>query len=392
MRGYVARKGDRWYAVVYEGLDPVTGRDKRSWHPAGTTREEAEKLAARLAAELNGRNDKVRSLTLGVYLTNTWLPGKKINLAESTWDGYRRKIERHILPAIGQLRIRRLRAHHLEALYDRMLHPTDGSRPLAPKTVFEVHLIIRGALNDAVTRRLVNRNVALVAHSPKLRSIPKVEPQAWNAQQLQAFLQAAAGHRLFPAFWMLAATGMRRSELLGLRWDDVDFKTSRVSVNRGLVAVGYELRESRGKTSNSRRAIDLDPTTIKVMKAWRDWQRAEQEAAGVESDGWVFTNSDGKPVHPHSISQTFERIANRAGVPRVRLHDVRHTHGTLLIKAGVPVKVVSERLGHGNPAFTIDTYQHVLPGMQAEAARTIEKLLNEKPDSIAGRRSGRRPA
>jgi integrase len=392
MRGYVARKGDRWYAVVYEGLDPVTGRDKRSWHPAGTTREEAEKLAARLAAELNGRNDKVRSLTLGVYLTNTWLPGKKINLAESTWDGYRRKIERHILPAIGQLRIRRLRAHHLEALYDRMLHPTDGSRPLAPKTVLEVHLIIRGALNDAVTRRLVNRNVALVAHSPKLRSIPKVEPQAWNAQQLQAFLQAAAGHRLFPAFWMLAATGMRRSELLGLRWDDVDFKTSRVSVNRGLVAVGYELRESRGKTSNSRRAIDLDPTTIKVMKAWRDWQRAEQEAAGVESDGWVFTNSDGKPVHPHSISQTFERIANRAGVPRVRLHDVRHTHGTLLIKAGVPVKVVSERLGHGNPAFTIDTYQHVLPGMQAEAARTIEKLLNEKPDSIAGRRSGRRPA
>ena len=392
MRGYVARKGDRWYAVVYEGLDPVTGRDKRSWHPAGTTREEAEKLAARLAAQLNGRNDKVRSLTLGVYLTNTWLPGKKINLAESTWDGYRRKIERHILPAIGQLRIRRLRAHHLEALYDRMLHPTDGSRPLAPKTVFEVHLIIRGALNDAVTRRLVNRNVALVAHSPKLRSIPKVEPQAWNAQQLQAFLQAAAGHRLFPAFWMLAATGMRRSELLGLRWDDVDFKTSRVSVNRGLVAVGYELRESRGKTSNSRRAIDLDPTTIKVMKAWRDWQRAEQEAAGVESDGWVFTNSDGKPVHPHSISQTFERIANRAGVPRVRLHDVRHTHGTLLIKAGVPVKVVSERLGHGNPAFTIDTYQHVLPGMQAEAARTIEKLLNEKPDSIAGRRSGRRPA
>jgi integrase len=392
MRGYVARKGDRWYAVVYEGLDPVTGRDKRSWHPAGTTREEAEKLAARLAAELNGRNDKVRSLTLGVYLTNTWLPGKKINLAESTWDGYRRKIERHILPAIGQLRIRRLRAHHLEALYDRMLHPTDGSRPLAPKTVFEVDLIIRGALNDAVTRRLVNRNVALVAHSPKLRSIPKVEPQAWNAQQLQAFLQAAAGHRLFPAFWMLAATGMRRSELLGLRWDDVDFKTSRVSVNRGLVAVGYELRESRGKTSNSRRAIDLDPTTIKVMKAWRDWQRAEQEAAGVESDGWVFTNSDGKPVHPHSISQTFERIANRAGVPRVRLHDVRHTHGTLLIKAGVPVKVVSERLGHGNPAFTIDTYQHVLPGMQAEAARTIEKLLNEKPDSIAGRRSGRRPA
>jgi integrase len=135
--------------------------------------------------------------------------------------------------------------------------------------VLEVHLMIRGALNHAVKRGLVNRNVALVAHAPKLKAILKVEPQAWTAQQLQAFLQAAAGHRLFPAFWVLAATGMRRSELLGLRWDDVDLKKKRVSVNRGLVAVAYELRESRGKTPNSRRAIDLDPTSIKVLKAWR---------------------------------------------------------------------------------------------------------------------------
>jgi integrase len=392
MRGYVARKGDRWYAVVYDGLDPVTGRERRRWHPAGTTREEAEQLATRLAAELNGRNDKVRSLTIGAYLTGQWLPGKKINLAHSTWDGYRRRIDRHILPAIGHVHIRRLRAQHLETLYDRMLHPTDGRRGLAPKTVLEVHLIIRGALRDAVKRGLVSRNVALVAHAPKLRSIPKVEPHAWNAQQLQAFLRAAAGHRLFPAFWLLASTGMRRSELLGLRWDDIDLKRARVSVNRGLVAVAYEVHESRGKTLNSRRAIDLDETTVKVLRAWREWQRAEQEAAGVESEGWVFTNTDGKPVHPHSISQTFERIANRADVPRIRLHDVRHTHGTLLIKAGVPVKVVSERLGHGNPAFTIDTYQHVLPGMQAEAARTFEKLMNEAQSKTAGRSDGRRTA
>ena len=337
MRGYVARKGDRWYAVVYEGLDPVTGKEKRSWHPAGTTKEEAERLAARLAAEVNGRNDAVRSLTFGAYLTGQWLPGKKITLAESTWDGYRRKIDRHIIPAIGHLRIRRLRAHHLETLYDRMLHPTDGRRALAPKTVLEVHLIIRGALNDAVKRGMVNRNVALAAHAPKLRSIPKVEPQAWNSQQLQAFLKAAAGHRLFPAFWVLAATGMRRSEVLGLRWEDIDLKKKRVSVNRGLVAVAYELHESRGKTRNSRRSIDLDTTTINVLKAWWEWQKAEQDAAGVESEGWVFTNTDGKPVHPHSISQAFERIASRAGVPRICLHDIRHTHGTLLIKAGVPV-------------------------------------------------------
>lgn len=150
-----------------------------------------------------------------------------------------------------------------------------------------------------------------------------------------------------------------------------------MSVNRGLVAVAYELRESRGKTANSRRAIDLDATTINVLKAWREWQKAEQDTAGVESEGWVFTISDGRPV---------ERIANRAGVPRIRLHDVRHTHGTLLIEAGVPVKVVSERLGHANPAFTIDTYQHVLLGMQAKPP-ALSRSSSKNPPGTAGRRT-----
>lgn len=149
MRGYVARKGNRWYAVISEGLDPVTGKERRRWHPAGTSREEAERLAARLVAEVNGRNDKIRSLTFGACLTNHWLPGNRINLAESTWDDYRRKIDRHILPVIERIPIRRLRANHLEVLYEQMLHLTDGRRALAPKTVLEVHLIIRGALNDA---------------------------------------------------------------------------------------------------------------------------------------------------------------------------------------------------------------------------------------------------
>lgn len=377
MKGYVARKGDRWYAVIYEGLDPATGKELRRWHPAGTNREDAERLAASLAAEFNGRDDRGRSLTFGVYLAARWLPGKKVELAQSTWDGYRRKIERHVLPALGTIPIRRLRPHHLERLYQEKLHPENGKRPLAPKTVLEIHLIIRGALNDAVRRGIVTRNVALLAHAPKIRSIPKVEPQAWTAQELQAFLREAAGHRLFAALWLLANTGLRRSELLGLKWDDVDLDAATLSINRGLVSIGYELHESRGKTSNSRRAIDLDATTVAVLAAWKRWQYAERTAVGIRSEDWVFADVDGNPIHPHSISQAFERIVARAGVPKVRLHDVRHTHGTLLIKAGVPVKVVSERLGHGNPSFTIDTYQHVLPGMQAEAARIFESLIAE---------------
>lgn len=280
MKGYVARKGNRWYAVVYEGVDPISGRERRSWHPAGTERADAERLAARLASERNGRNDSARSLTFGAYLTTRWLPGKRLVLATSTYDGYRRNVERHVLPTLGRIGLRQLRPHHLEALYERLLRPGDGRAALAPKTAYEVHLVIRGALSDAVRRGLVARSVALVAHAPRLRSIPKVEQEAWTAQELQAFLRAAAGHRLFPTLWVSAFTGMRRSELLGLRWDDFDAKAATLSINRGLVAVDYEIHETRGKTANACRRIDLDPTTVGVLTAWRTWQGTEQHAAG----------------------------------------------------------------------------------------------------------------
>ena len=270
---------------------------------------------------------------------------------------------------------RRLRPHHLETFYEGLLHQRDDGHPLAPKTVYEMHLVIRGALEEAVQRGLVNRNVALVAHAPRLRSIPKVEQKAWTAEELQAFLRAAAGHRLFPALWLAAFTGMRRNELLGLRWEDFDEQKATLSISRGLVAVPYEVRVSRGKTPRARRRIDLDSTTVRVPTAWRMWQQAEQRAADIPSVRWMFTDGRGEPIHPHAISQTFERIERRACVPRIRLHDLRHTHGTLLIAAGVPVKVVTERLGHTAPGFTIDTYQHVLPGMQAEAARIFEQLV-----------------
>lgn len=387
MQGHVARKRGRYYAVIYEGLDPITGKEKRSWHPAGTDPTEAQELAAKLAAERDGRNDEVRSLTFGAYLTGHWLPARKLELKTSTYRGYVHKTQRHILPALGRKRLRRLRPEHLEALYRDMLHPADGPG-LAPKTVYEVHLIIRGALGHAVKRGLVNRNVALAAAAPRMRSIPKVEQQSWTERELQTFLAAAAGHRLFPALWVSAMTGVRRSELLGLRWRDLDEARARLSISRGLVAVGYELHESRGKTERSRRCIDLDPTTLAVLRGWRGLQAAEFAAVGIDHPGLMFTRPNGEPVHPHTLSQAFERIARRADVPVIRLHDLRHTHGSLLIATGVPAKVVSERLGHATAAFTIETYQHVLPGMQADAANTIEALVTGVlPATPGGQRS-----
>ena len=184
-------------------------------------------------------------------------------------------------------------------------------------------------------------------------------------------------------------TGMRRSEVLGLKWPDIDFKKQRLALNRGLVAVGYELHQTRGKTRNARRSIALDDTTLAVLEGWRAFQAAEFAAVGIENpELWVFTDGDGDPIHPHAIYESFRRIVHNAGIPRIRFHDLRHTHGSLLIKDGIPVKVVSERLGHAHIAHTIQTYQHLLPGMQADAALAVERLATPVPpaSSTSGER------
>ena len=395
MDGYVAQRRGRFYAVIYQGLDPVTGKERRSWHPAGTDRAEAERLAKKLAAEETKRTDAVRSLTFGAYLTSQWLPAKELHLATSTYRGYKRNVQLHILPVLGRTRIRRLRYQQIEALYEMLLHPETG-RGLAPKTVYEIHLIIRGSLTDAHRRGLVTRNVALVARAPKQRSLQRTEGKALTEEQLRQLLRTAAGHRFFPIYWLTAMTGMRRNEVLGLKWSDVDVTKKRLHLNRGLVAVGYEVHQTRGKTKTARRTIELDETTIAVLEGWRAYQAAEFAAVGIDlADDWMFSDGHGEPVHPHALYQAFRRIVHNAQVPPIRFHDLRHTHGTLLIKEGVPVKVVSERLGHAHIAHTLETYQHVLPGMQADAARTAERLAAPRSTtkkSVDRRGNGRRKA
>ena len=211
--------------------------------------------------------------------------------------------------------LRRLRHHHIEALYDQLLTPNSERPALSAKTVYEIHLVIRGSLDEAVRRGLLTRNVALLARSPRLKAITKTEAQSWTAEQFQQFLRAAAGHQLFPLLWLAAMTGMRRNEVLGLKWDDIDFKKRTISLNRGLVAVGYELQQTRGKTRNARRPIDLDDTTLTVLAGWKTLRAAEFAAVGIDTNEWVFTDGDREPIHPHALSQTFERIARRAGVP-----------------------------------------------------------------------------
>ncbi|HVM15416.1 MAG TPA: tyrosine-type recombinase/integrase [Egibacteraceae bacterium] len=365
--GYAVKKRNRWYAVVYEGLDPLTGRDRRRWHPAV---DEAD--ARRVAASLRPpARSAAHGMTLARFMRERWLPGREGRLRPTTAFRYWGMTERYILPRLGRVPVRRLTVTHLIDLYAALRRDgrQDGA-PLAPKTVLNVHQILRTALGDAERQGLVARNVAALMDPPCHGLAP--EQRCWNLTELQGFLAVAMTHRLGPALWLAAMTGMRRGEVVGLHWDDVDFAAARLSVQRSVTCTGYAVHVTRAKTWTSRRPIDLDARTLEVLA---DWRAAQREELGGHQSVEVFTTVTGVRIHPHLMSQAFDRLQVKAAVPRIRLHDVRHTHATLLLKAGVALKVVSERLGHSSPAFTMAVYQHVLPGMQREAAETFARLI-----------------
>jgi integrase len=366
--GYITNRDGRWYAVSYEGLDPITGRDRRRWH-----RADNEATARTLADALpSTRPTTTRGVTVSRYLCTRWLPTRQDRLRPTTAFRYEQMIDRYVLPHIGRVPLRSLTITHLETLYAHLRRSGrhDGG-PLAPKTVLNVHQILRTALGDAERAGLVHRNVARLMDPPCHGAAP--EQRCWNEHQLRQFLQVAMTHRLGPAIWLAAMTGMRRGEVLGLRWSDIDLDTATLSIRRSVSCTGYQVHTTPTKTRTSRRAVDLDPRTVDVLREWRQQQLSELGAAA--ADGSVFTRPDDQPVHPHTLSQTVARLQRAAGVPPIRLHDLRHTHATLMLKHGVPLKVVSERLGHSTPAFTMAVYQHVLPGMQRDAANTFARLI-----------------
>jgi integrase len=360
---YIVQRHNRFYVVAYDGLDPLTGRERRHWHPVGSDRGEAEALVDRLRLDDPGiapaRGGPIR---LDDFLRSTWLPHKRRQVRATTAYRYAWFVEHYVAPAIGHVPLRRLRADHLDDLYERLA--TTGGRQghgLAPKTVLEVHMIVRAALDLAVQRRLVDHNIAHCAHGR--RRSGTAPARAWSAGELAAFLSAARSRRLYPAIHLAAHTGMRRGEVVGLKWVDLDRSARRVSVRRTVQSLAGRPVEFDVKTRTSRRCVDLDPATATELDRWRRRLRLDGLPHG--PDDWMFCNRRGRFLNPESLSQLFDRVVKRADVPRIRFHDLRHTHASLLVANGVPIKVVTERLSHSHPGFTMHTYQHLLPGMSA---------------------------
>lgn len=400
MRGHVhkrtrdAKNGKAttlWYAIV--DVPTMDGRRRQDWGRGFRTRKEADAELARKVTAIGGDHYVSRSTaTVGDYLTE-WLGQCSVRVKPTTHSGYEQVIRDYVRPHIGTRRLQDLRPVHLTNLYTMLLErggrgqrkgrrgtpAPQPARKLSAKTVSNVHLVLSKALNDAVEDGLLATNPAAKAR-PASSRVRGREVRAWTAEELTEFLAFSSDDRYYAAWHLAASTGMRRGELLGLRWMDVENRAQVLAVRKTLVLVGSTPTPGTPKNHEAR-AINLDPDTLSVLRRHHKNQMKDRLAWGegyIDSD-LVFTREDGRYVHPDRLSQMFDRLVRKSGLRRITLHDLRHTHATLLLKEGVPVKVVSERLGHADPAFTMRTYQHVLPGMQADAAARFARILASKP-------------
>lgn len=386
--GSIVLKGNgRHYVITREKRPDGTWRQRSH---GGYAKEKDAKRALRevLTAREKGTFVVPSKVTVAQFLENQWLPQARRQVRATTYETYERNVRNHVIPRLGTLRLQELSPGQVADFYTAL--EADGTRryggALAPKTIRNIHVLLRRALGYAVEMGVLVANPVERVKPPKANTagargvddaMTSGELQTWTAAQLRTYLDHVADDRLYAAWMVSAATGMRRGEVLGLRWADLDLDTASAAVRQTIVVVNYEIRYSEPKTRRGRRTVDLDRQTVEALRSHRVRQAQERLAAG---SAWhkadlVFTDPTGRPVHPHSFSQAFERHSKAAGLPAIRLHDLRHTHATLALKAGVPVKVVSERLGHASTAFTMDTYTHCIPGMQADAARQVAALI-----------------
>lgn len=374
--GHVFRKTrngkTKYYVVVEQNAGPDGRRVRKSHGGFDRQKDAKQALNSILVSQRDGTFIAPSKQTVEQFLTKEWLPGIRSTIRSSTWDSYSRNIRLHVIPKLGAVPLSKLGPSLLNQLYAAL---ATEPKPLAPRTIRYVHVIVHRALKDAVKWEKIRRNPADMSNPPR---VPKTnEMAAWSASDLRTFLELVRGDRLHALYLLACTTGMRRGEVLGLRWKDVDLERGRISISQTLVSVAYAVQISEPKTQRSRRSIAIDPATLAALRARRVGQLEEKMAwgPGWTENGLVFTREDGSLFHPQSLSTAFEAHVKRWELPRLSFHGLRHTYATLALASGMKPWNLSDRLGHSSVAFTLQVYRHAIPADQDEAALNVAAFI-----------------
>ena len=364
------RKDGRWEGRYTAGRDPVTGKQIFKNVLGKTQAEVKEKLQKALAQAKKVDFAKTGKYTVTMWM-NEWFENvAKIKVRPSSHQTYRGYIDHHIAPNIGNIPLEKLTTMDLQKLYRKLLNKgrvdrieaKDQPKGLSAKTVRNINQVISSAMDFAVAQKIIPENPCKAVALPK---VEHKEMQTIPAEQLQVFLQEAKATGVYEMYYIELATGLRRGELLGLKWTDIDWKNCIIKVRRQVARVDGQIVEAPLKTKNSYRTVTISQQAIEVLK-----QQKEKT-----HDEYVFPSPTGGPISPDSVNNMLKRVLARAGIPKVRFHDLRHTFATIALQNGVDIKTVSGMLGHFSAGFTLDTYAHVTTAAQKEAADTIGNVL-----------------
>jgi len=381
MKGHITQRSKgSWSIVIDAGKDPETGKRRQQWHTVKGTKRNAQRILHEILVTMEkGTYVKPNRLTLGDWLEQ-WLDSYVVmHTSLRTQESYNSIINRHILPSLGSIPLNQLQPQHIQSYYAQALSSgrTDKKGGLSARSVLYHHRILSEVLSHAVKMGIVIRNVAELVDPPR---VERVKMSTLTPDEVSIFLDSAKDTSYYVFFATLICTGLRRGELLALKWRNVDIDAGLLAVVETAYKLGngeYVIKEP--KTPHSRRNVSLPPSLMGLLREYKADQELLRIQLGINlnNDDFVFIRPDGNPLNPNAVTLAFKRIIRKAGLKHIRLHDLRHTHATLMLKAGIHPKIVSERLGHSNIGITLDTYSHVLPGLQEAAAERFDKILDE---------------
>ena len=368
------RKDGRWEGRYTAGHDPATGKQIFKSVLGKSQAEVKEKLKRAIEENKNIDIIKAEEYTVGQWMDVWYETYCIIRVRKSSHQTYRGYIDNHIKPYIGSIKLNKLTTLDLQRLYGKLLKSGRIVRPemvkdnpgLSSKSVRNVHNVISAAMDKAKAEKLISHNPADDCVLPERQHI---EMQTLAADELQAFFREAKKSNLFEFYYTDLSTGLRRGEILGLKWTDIDFEEQTIRIRRQILRLEGEVQEAPLKTKNSYRTISISQELAEILK---EKQKKEQGFSA-----YVFPSPiTGGPRSPDALRSTLLRILERAGLQKIRFHDLRHTFATLALQNGVDIKTVSGMLGHYSAGFTLDTYAHVTTAAQRDAAKKMGNLLN----------------